>query len=344
MMKCYHVVTCRMFDTREYGKSFFAFFAFFFFVGLLFGQGIIFAQTSNSYADTTQATSNAKQQREPLADPEVFVPHFIDPHRRLDKPEPLGRLRVRLVTSADFPPFAFSLANGTLTGFEIDLARALCQKLDFICSIQSMPFETLLQAVNAGAADGAIGGLLISRHEGQAHDDKNDKNVTQEKQLRENIIFTSAYFRNPARFVAKTNAPYTSEQVLTNKNLTHVKIGVMSHTVYGDFLQTYFRDAIIVPYDSVGALRAGLQNDSVDLIFDSALASSLWLNGTDSAQCCAFVGKAFWARAYFGDSTGLAFTRDHQPIRDAFDYALAELMRDGTYREIYLKYFPVSVF
>ena len=54
------------------------------------------------------------------------VPGFWDPRRRPDRPD-LSRLTViRFLTETDYPPFNFTGADGHPAGFNVDLARALC--------------------------------------------------------------------------------------------------------------------------------------------------------------------------------------------------------------------------
>lgn len=293
---------------------------------------------------------------------DVFIPYFVDPQRRVEKPESLGRLHIRFITSADFPPFAFQLPDGSLGGFDIDLARALCEKLDYICSIQSVAFEEVLDDLKSGHADGAIGGLLIpagdmldkaaplptiqppvsNENAGGQRESSLSANFTADADPA--IIYTMAYFRNGARLVAKTGASFKPSDILIGARLAGEKIGIVRASIYDAFARRYFRDATIIPFDTLAALREALKKGDIALMFDSALSSALWLNGSDSDGCCAFAGMGFWNRTYFGDGAGIAFTREHQPIRDAFDYALLLVVQDGTYRALFLKYFPQGLF
>ena len=64
-------------------------------------------------------------------------PNFWDPKRRVERP-PAGAVpAIRFVTTDDFPPFNFLDADGRLTGFNVDLARAICAELDIRCTIQA---------------------------------------------------------------------------------------------------------------------------------------------------------------------------------------------------------------
>lgn len=80
---------------------------------------------------------------EPTAgDPGVRVPGFWDPRRRPEKPD-LSRISViRFLTETDYPPFNFAGPDGNPQGFNVDLARLLCEELKVACTIQMRRFET----------------------------------------------------------------------------------------------------------------------------------------------------------------------------------------------------------
>ena len=82
----------------------------------------------------------------PEAAPQA-VPGFWDPRRRPERPD-LSRLTViRFLTETDYPPFNFTGPDGNPAGFNIDLARQLCEEIKVTCTIQMRRFETLLDAI-----------------------------------------------------------------------------------------------------------------------------------------------------------------------------------------------------
>src|SRR3954451_23778605 len=63
----------------------------------------------------------------PEAAPQA-VPGFWDPRRRPERPD-LSRLTViRFLTETDYPPFNFTGPDGNPAGFNVDLARQLCDE------------------------------------------------------------------------------------------------------------------------------------------------------------------------------------------------------------------------
>src|SRR5437660_12354643 len=81
------------------------------------------------------------------------VPGFWDPRRRPDRPD-LSRLTViRFLTETDYPPFNFTGPDGNPAGFNVDLARLLCEEIKVTCTVHMRRFETLLDAISGNRGD-----------------------------------------------------------------------------------------------------------------------------------------------------------------------------------------------
>ena len=85
---------------------------------------------------------------------EPQVPVLWDSKERLPKPDLSTLPRLRFLTTTDFPPFNFIDKSGRLSGFHIDLARAICAELGIAekCQIQALPWSELGDALNKGEA------------------------------------------------------------------------------------------------------------------------------------------------------------------------------------------------
>ncbi len=94
----------------------------------------------------------------------VLIPNFWDPNERFVKPDFSARPRLKFLTTTDFPPFNFIDRKKRLTGFHIDLARAICDELDMLakCQIQALPWDELDEAMEKGEGDAIIAGLAVS--------------------------------------------------------------------------------------------------------------------------------------------------------------------------------------
>ena len=121
---------------------------------------------------------------QPNADPAAGVPGFWDPRRRPERPD-LSRITIiRFLTETDYPPFNFTGPDGNPAGFNVDLARMICDEIKVTCTVQMRRFETLLDAISSNRGDAIIASLAVT------------------PQLRARLDFSDPYYRVPARFVS----------------------------------------------------------------------------------------------------------------------------------------------
>ena len=259
--------------------------------------------------------------------PSAQIPTLFDPDRPLAKPDLNVVKSIRFLTTDDFPPFHFTLPDGTLTGFDIDLARAICNDLKLACTMQARRFDQLIEQIAAGKDDALIAAVA-------------DTPAT-----RTSLQFTAPYYTTPARFVTTTSSKLGGEtSALTLAALAGHTIGVQSGTAHEAYLKTFFPGVVLKTFPDQAALRAALKANKVDAIFGDAIALALWINGTDSERCCAFRGGPFTESRFFGNGVSIAVGKNNAALRDALDYELAELERNGTFADLYLKYFPVGFY
>ena len=83
---------------------------------------------------------------------DAAIPAYWDEKERLPKPDLAGVGRLRFLTTIDFPPFNFLDRDGRLTGFHVELARAICRELGIVprCQIQGLPWDELDAAIGRG--------------------------------------------------------------------------------------------------------------------------------------------------------------------------------------------------
>ena len=103
-----------------------------------------------------------------LSDPSA-VPGFWDPRHRPERPD-LSRVAIiRFLTETDYPPFNFAGPDGAPTGFNVELARAICDEMKVACTIQMRRFDTLIDSLDKNQGDAVIASLsrdeLLSRLE-----------------------------------------------------------------------------------------------------------------------------------------------------------------------------------
>lgn len=254
----------------------------------------------------------------------LTVPHYWDPQRRIERPNLAGFTgTVRFLTAPDHPPFNFLNAQNELTGFNVELVQAACLELSLRCTIQARGFDTLLPAIRDKQADAAIAGLALT------------------PALRRDMDVGDVYLHNPARFVVRraSEAFATDGEGLRGKN-----IGVVTGSAHAAFLSFYYKASNLKPYPTAQLARDALKKGEVEAVFGDAVSLSFWINGTASDNCCTFRGGAFDESRFFGEGYAIVFRNGASALRQAFDHALLRLAERGVYSEIYLRWFPISLY
>lgn len=257
-----------------------------------------------------------------LAAEEPRIPRFFDAGERLTLPVIDSGRPIRFATTSDFPPFNAIGANGSPTGYNIDLAREICREITQIerCSIQALPAAEAVAALRNGAVEAVIAGLAIS------------------PAARDEFLFTRNYMMFPARFVALNKA------VRPKEDWSGSRVGVVSGSAHEKLFRDYFPAAHVVTYSKQDWALSDLADKKLDAVFGDGMRLSFWLADGSGRDCCSFVSGPYVSQEYLGFGLSIALRRDSGDLAGAFDYALRELERKGVTGELYLRYFPVGFF
>lgn len=248
------------------------------------------------------------------------IPTLQDPAVRTARPAAGAVTGIRFVTTEDFPPFNFVDAGGRLTGFNVDLARAICSELGVPCTIQARPFDDLVPSLVEQRADAAIAGLAVT---GDA---------------RAQLGFTEIYLPLPARFVVRRGLPLA----ISAEALAGRRVAVAAGSAHLAYLQAYFPAAQARTYPTADAARAALRTGQADVAFGDGLQLAFWLQGTTAGDCCEFAGGAYYDEHFFGPGLSVAAGAGATALIEAMDWAIEATFADGTFAALYLRYFPVG--
>ena len=232
----------------------------------------------------------------------------------------LYRTIIRFVTDNDYPPFNYQDDEGTLSGFNVDIARAICLELDVSCDVQARDWKDLVPALKRGDTDAVIASLAITP-----------------RALAE-VDFTDRYFFSPARFVSRKG--HLPKIEITPVGLEAKRVGVVKGSVHEAYLKAFFRDSRLQTFGSAELAQDALQAKSIDLIFGDGTHLAFWLNGTNSKGCCELRGGPFFDPNYFGDGVGVAIRKGDLELKRLVNIAIRRLNENGQYKEILKRHFP----
>ncbi len=256
---------------------------------------------------------------------EPRIPTLWDAKERLAKPDLSALPRLRFLTTTDFPPFNYLDPSGRLSGFHVDLARAICAELAIAdrCQIQALPWDELEAAMIVGEGEAILAGLAAT------------------PENRAKVAFSRPYLRFPGRFVVAKSSAVAEP---TAKELQGKRVGVVVGSAHAQLLRDGFAGVEISAYPQQDAMLADLKSGKIDAAFGDGMRLSFWLKSVDATDCCRFAGGPYLAPDYFGSGLAIATSLDNDQLTSALDAALQSLSAKGTFAELYLRYFPVSFY
>jgi len=227
---------------------------------------------------------------------------------------------LRIATEGAYPPFNGIGADGRLTGFDIDIANALCERMKVACEIVAQDWDGLIPGLQAGKFDAVVASMTITR------------------ERRNEVAFTHKYYATPLAIAAPKDSGLKGTDAAALAGRT---VGVQAASVILDFAERTYRKAAadIRAYPSYEEAMADLANGRLDAVVSDKIFLAEWLR-KDGAGCCRMVGDI----PASGTEAGIAVRLDNVALRDRFDAALDAILADGTYRAIEARYFDFDIY
>jgi len=230
--------------------------------------------------------------------------------------------KVKIGTEGAYPPFNSIDANGELVGFDVDIAKALCEAAKFQCEFVVQDWDGIIPGLIAKKYDAIIASMSIT--------DERKKVVD----------FTDKYYNTPAKFVAKKGSNFE----ITPEGLKGKAVGVQRATIHENFVRDNFPDVDLKVYATQDEANADLVAGRVDLVLADSVALLEGFLKTDAGKDFEFVGPDFTDRRWFGEGAGIAVRKGETDLVEAFNKAIAEIRQNGTYKKINDKYFEFDVY
>ncbi len=233
------------------------------------------------------------------------------------------RFVIRFLTDTEFPPFHYFDEEGVLTGFDVDLARAICNEAGVQCDIRTRTWGELLPALRNGEADAVIAAQRIT------------STLVRDFEVTDSYFHTTAWFAGPR---SAARIPTTPER------LERQRIAVARGSPHEAYLRTFFRESVIETTDTIEQARDAVRQGRADLVFDDGVGLVFWVNGSLSQECCELKGGPYFEPKFFGDGLAITIPRQDAELKRLINRTLDRLRRNGRYEELILRYFPNRTF
>lgn len=220
-----------------------------------------------------------------------------------------GATVLRVATEPAFPPFESQAAGGELEGFDIDLMNAIGEASGFTVEFQSLPFDGIIPALQAGTVDAAISAMTIT------------------PERAETVNFSRPYFKaGLAIAVREENTDITSFESLAGKRIA-AQIGTTGASKANEI-----SGAEVRTFDSGPLALQELSNGNVDAVINDAPVTLYAIN-SGNIPGVKVVGQLLTEEYY-----GIALPQNSTNV-ELINSGLESLISSGRYAEIYQKWF-----
>ena len=229
---------------------------------------------------------------------------------------------VRVGTEGAYPPFNFFDSNKQLQGFDVDIAKALCEKMKVECTFVAQDWDGIIPALLAKKYDVIIASMSIT------------------EERKKKVDFSDKYYNTPAGF---TMAKGSGQTDFSAEGLKGKTIGAQSATTHASYLEDVYTGSTIKLYGTQDEANLDLTNGRLDVILADSIVLGEWLKTKDGA-CCEMPHTFAGPVKYFGKGAGMAIRQGEDELKSMLNSALKEILADGTYAKINDKYFDFNVY
>lgn len=226
-----------------------------------------------------------------------------------------------------YPPFEFNDDSGALTGFDVDIIRAVAERIDLENTDDdwlSVNFDTIFQQLQAGNKFDVIAAAVTA----YAPEGSPAFDVTEERKTF--VDFTVPIYPSLQSLAVDVEA---NPDVMGVDDLPEgARVAVQASTTGAFYAEENLTTVELVQFPRAPQMYQALQAGQVEAVFNDLPVSLEAIAGRDQLQVVEQVET--------GEEYAIAVAKDNPALLEAFNGALEEMFADGTYAEIFKKYFP----
>lgn len=223
---------------------------------------------------------------------------------------------LRIAFDVPYEPFEYKDENGDLTGFEVDLAAAMCEEMKADC-------EFVIQAW-----DGMIPGLVARKFDLIM----SSMSITEERAKR--VLFSEPYYITPGGWFGPEGFDTDVTDMDAMKGKT---VGVQRGTTMDTFVTEEMGNVVTIKrYTTADDMVLDLEGQRLDVVFvDYPVGEQTVLSKDGFKE----VGES----VKLGEGVAVAMRKRDKAVAEEVNAALRTIKEDGTYETIMKKYFTYDV-
>ncbi|KAA0913850.1 transporter substrate-binding domain-containing protein [Psychrobacter sp. ANT_WB68] len=222
---------------------------------------------------------------------------------------------LRIGTEGAYAPFNYTNADGTLGGFDVEIANAICADMQMTCEIIAQDWDGIIPGLKAGKYDAIVAAM----------------SVTPERAKQ--VAFTDPYFSNALVFLAKKDSSFDPAN---SSDINAHSIAAQRSTISSQWLENAYPKANMKLYDTLSNAFLDLGAGRVDAMISDKLPALEWLGSPSGSE---YVLKG--DEIDINDNFAIAVRPNDAALQAKINKSLATLKSNGTYDKINQKYFAV---
>ena len=222
---------------------------------------------------------------------------------------------LRIATEGAYAPFNYTNADGTLGGFDIEIANAICADMQVTCEIMAQDWDGIIPGLKAGKYDAIVAAMSVTPERAQQ------------------VAFTDPYFSNALVFLAKKDSSFDPSN---SSDIDSHSIAAQRSTISSQWLENTYPKADMKLYDTLSNAFLDLGSGRVDAMISDKLPAIEWLSSPSGSN---YVLKG--DEIDINDNFAIAVRPNDEALRAKINTSLSNIKANGTYDKINQKYFAV---
>ena len=221
-----------------------------------------------------------------------------------------------------YPPFAYKSASGEWTGWEIELARAVCAEMKDQCSFIEVAWDGIIPALTSKQIDVIWSSMSITPERSKV------------------IDFTDRYYRTPVVIIGAKDG----DKDITPDHLKGKTIGVQVSTIHQKYVEKHFGAVVAVKtYQTQDEADQDLAAGRIDYVQSNAIAADAFLK-SEAGSCCELKGTVPDDPDVIGQGVGGGVRKGDTELKSKINAAIKALRASGKYKAITSKYFGFDIY
>ncbi len=218
---------------------------------------------------------------------------------------------LRVALTGKYPPFSFYSADGELAGFDVDVSRAIAQRLDRPLEIIATEWDGILAGLLAGKYDAIIGSMAITAERAKK------------------VSFSRPYYSSGAQIFIHNQQAGVIENI---EDLGDKRVGVVLGETYEHYLRTNYPEIRVLTYKSTVDIFQDMHNERLDAFLTDRLVGLYQIRNAGMPFIPA--GKLLYT-----ENMGIPVRKQNSALLADINAALLDMRQTGALDQIHKQWF-----